>query len=204
MTLSQDYAAATRRYESVITEALDTWKNGLNAMTAPLQAFPTTGHFPAFDAAEAVERQIQLFQKVVDVNSGYARQLAEATNTVAGAVREHIEGLNSVFREQVQSVAEATQVRVGELEDTVRGTADEAVRLQREVQERTEQVQRAERKQTEEAEREERRQARKAARDHYRSLNKNELSDEAAKRNLRKTGTLDELVERLVEDDTKN
>ncbi len=43
MTLTQDYAATARRAESIITEALDAWKNGLNAMTAPLQAFPTHG-----------------------------------------------------------------------------------------------------------------------------------------------------------------
>jgi tRNA uridine 5-carbamoylmethylation protein Kti12 len=183
MTLTHDYAATTRRAESVLTDALDNWKNGLNAITAPLQAFPSNGSlptFPQFDAAEAVELQFQFVKRVVDVNYGYARQLAEATNTVTDAVRQHIEGLSSAVLEQLQSVSEATQSAVDTLEDSVRETADEA----------------------EKAEREQRKAARDAAREHYRSLTKNELSDEAAKRNLRKTGTVDELVERLVADDT--
>jgi len=192
MTVTQDYAANTRRTKSIITEALDAWKNGLNAMTTPLQAFPTTrSTFPQFDATGAVERQFTFFQKVVDVNHDYARQLVEVTNTLSGAVRQHIEGLNTVLLEQVQSVYEVTQDRVEQFEDTVREAADEAERLQREAREEAEQ-----------AEAHERQQARKAAREHYRNLSKNELSDEAAQRNLRKTGTIDELVDRLVEDDT--
>jgi hypothetical protein len=182
MTLTQDFAATTRRAESFLNDALDNWKNGLDAFSTPLQAFPTTGTFPKFDAAEAVELQFKFIQRVVDVNYGYALKLAEATNTVTGAVREHIEGLNTAVFEQLQSVSEATQSVVENLEDSVRETADEA----------------------EKAERDQRRQARNAAREHYRSLTKNELSDEAGKRNLRKTGTVDELVERLVEDDTNN
>jgi tRNA uridine 5-carbamoylmethylation protein Kti12 len=193
MTLTQDYdyTATTRQAESIISDALETWKNGLNAVTAPLQTFPTSTRFPEFDAAEAVERQFTFIKKVVDVNYGYARELAEATNTVTGAVRQHIEGLSAAILEQVQSVSEATQGTVQELENSLQETADEAERLQREAVEQAEQAQQAER-----------RRVRKAARERYRSLTKGELADEAAKRNLRKTGTVDELVDRLVEDDT--
>ena len=180
MTLTHHYAASTRRAESVFTEALETWKKGLDAVSGPLQALPTSGNFPQFDAAKAVEQQFKFFQKVVDVNYGYAYQLAEATNTVTGAVRQHIEGLNTAMLEQIQSVSEAAQSGVEDLEESVRETADKAER----------------------AEREQHRQARKAAREHYRSLSKDELADEAAKRNLPKTGTVDVLVDRLVEDDT--
>jgi hypothetical protein len=194
MPLTYDYNATTRRAESVLTDALDNWKNGLNAFTAPLQALPSAGslpNFPQFDAAEAVELQFNFVKRVTDVNYGYARQLAEATNTVTDAVRQHLEGLNTAVLEQMQSVSQATQSVVDTLEDSVRENADEAERVQRET-----------RQEAEKAERNERRNARNAAREHYRSLTKSELSDEAAKRNLRKTGSIDELVERLVEDDT--
>jgi len=80
--------------------------SSLNAVTVPLQAVPAAGTFPHFDAAEALERQIRVVQQLVDVNAAYARQLAEATNTVADAVRQHLEGLNTVARQQVQSVSE--------------------------------------------------------------------------------------------------
>jgi hypothetical protein len=183
MTLTHDYATTARRAESAVTDALDTWTSGFNAITAPFQALPSTGSFPTFpqfDAAEAVELQFKFVKRLTDVNYGYARQLAEVTNTVNGAVREHLEGLNTAVIEQLQSVSQITQSAVDTVEESVRESAAEA----------------------EKTERAQRKAARTAAREHYRSLTKNELSDEAAKRNLRKTGTVDELVDRLVADDT--
>jgi uncharacterized protein YoxC len=200
MTLTHDYA--TRRAESVFTDALDTWKNGFYAMSAPMQAFPTSVTFPQFDVTDAVERQFKFIQKVVDVNYGYALQLAEASNTVAGAVRQHIEGLNAAFVEQVQGVSEVAQSTVESFEESVRETAEEVQRAQREARDQVEQVEQDAAAKAEQAEREQVREARKAAREHYRSLTRNELADEAAKRNLPKTGTVDVLVHRLVEDDT--
>ena len=198
MTVTNDHAATTtRRAESVVTTALENWKNGLNAVTAPFQAVPTVGAFPQFDVAEAIERQIKVIQQLIDVNAGYARQLAEATNTVTGAVRAHIEGLNTVMVQQVTSVSELTQSNVETLEESVQETADQAERIQREARERAAKVEREQRQLAQKAAREQRQQTR----ERYRSLNKNELSDEAAKRNLPKTGTIDELVERLVEHD---
>ncbi len=220
MTLTNDYAANTRRAESVLTDALDTWKNGLNTLTIPFQAVPTTPHFPTFDVTEALERQVKLMQQVIDVNVEYARQLAQATNTVTGAVRQHIEGLNAAALEQVQTVSEVTQGTVETFEESVRETADQAEQAQREAREQAEQAEREQREQAEQAEREQRehaakvereqrqqeqkaeREKRQQLREHYRSLNKNELTDEAAKRNLPKTGTVDELVDRLVQDVT--
>jgi hypothetical protein len=92
MTQTHDFVTTTRRAESLFTEALDDWKNGLGALTAPFQALPSAGNFPQFDAAEAVELQFNFIKRAVDVNYGYARQLAEATNTVTCAARERIEG----------------------------------------------------------------------------------------------------------------
>ena len=209
MTLTNDYAANTRRAESVLTEALDSWKSGLKTLTAPLQAVPATPQLPQFDFAEALERQVQSMQQVIDVNVRYARQLAEAANTVATAVRQHIEGLNTAVLAQVNSVSEATQSTVETLEESVRETADQAEQAQREQAEQAAQAEREQAEQAAQAEREERQQAakverekRQQVREHYRSLNKNELSEEAAKRNLPKSGTIDELVERVVQDVT--
>jgi phage-related minor tail protein len=242
MTLTNDYTGNTRRAESVLTDALETWKNGLSTLTTPFKAVPTTPTLPQFDVAEALERQVKFIQQVIDINVEYARQLASATDTVTGAVRQHIEGLNTVALEQVQSVSEVTQSSVEVLEESVRETADQAEQAQREAREQAEQAEREQREQAEKAEREQREQAAKAereerqrvarverekreqaeqaerekrqeaqkaerekrqqVREHYRSMNKNELSLEAAKRNLPKSGTVDELVDRLVKDVT--
>ena len=53
------------------------------------------------------------------------------------------------------------------------------------------------------AERQQARQARDQARDRYEGQTKAELSDQLAERDLPKTGNVDELIERLVEADTK-
>ena len=59
------------------------------------------------------------------------------------------------------------------------------------------------RRQKRQAERQKAREARQAAQERYSGLTKAELSEELAKRNLPKTGNVDELVERLVDADTE-
>ena len=54
------------------------------------------------------------------------------------------------------------------------------------------------------AERLERKEAEEKARAPYANLTKAELSEQAAKRDLPKTGTVDELIDRLVEADAKS
>src|SRR3954451_17045061 len=142
MTITPDYTTPTRRAESVFTDALDAWRNGLYALTAPLQAFPTSQTFPQFDLSEAVERQFKLIQKVVDVNHGYAVELAAASNTATGAVRKHIEGLNAALLEQVHSVSDLAQDSLANFEGSVRETADHFERVQRDAREQVEQAER--------------------------------------------------------------
>jgi uncharacterized protein YicC (UPF0701 family) len=185
VTLTQDHADTTRSAESVFTHALEGWRTGLETFTTPLLASPSTGTTvpsPRFDAARVVELQFAFIERVLDVNHEYARQLAEATNTVSGAVRQHLEGLRFAAAEHVHGVTKVTQSGVESLQDSVRETAAGVERAQREAQQR----------------------AVDAAREQYRSLSKNELADEAAKRDLPKTGTVDELIDRLVQDDAHN
>ena len=198
MTVTDNYAANTRRAESVLTNALDGWKNGLNSWTAPFQFLPATPQFPQFDVAEVLEQQVKVLQQFIDVNVEYARQLAEAGNTVSGAVRQHIDGLSTVLFNQIQTVSETVQGTVETFEESVRDTAEQAEQTQREEAKQAEQEEREKRQQAQKVEREKRQQVR----EHYRAMTKNELSEEAAKRNLPKTGTVDDLVDRLVKDVT--
>jgi SAP domain-containing protein len=74
------------------------------------------------------------------------------------------------------------------------------------VREQAEQVRQAEQELAREARKADREQVRRAheeARQRYEGLTKAELSDLLDKRNLPKTGNVDELVERLVEADSK-
>jgi hypothetical protein len=58
-------------------------------------------------------------------------------------------------------------------------------------------------RQARQAEREQAGRAHKRARERYEGLPKAELSDQLAKRELPKTGNVDQLIERLVEADSK-
>src|SRR3954463_15684105 len=202
-TTPDDFAANARRADSVLTSAMETWKNGLDSVTNQFRAFPSVGNLPHVDATEAVERQFAFIQQIVELNHQYARQLAEVANTLTGATRQQIESVSGAVRDQVQPVAEAGRSNVDNLQQTVRDAADQAEQTQREARERAEEAERQQAKDAANAERQERKQAQGKARERYQSLTKNELSDEAGKRNLPKTGTVDELVDRLVADDTK-
>ena len=78
--------------------------------------------------------------------------------------------------------------------------AEQAVRGQAE---RAEQAEQEHARQDRKAEREQARQAHDQARQRYEGLTKAELSDQLAERDLPKTGTVDELTERLIAADSK-
>src|SRR3954469_21549718 len=202
-TNPEDFAANARRAESVLTSALDTWKTGLDSVTNQFRAFPSVGNLPQFDATEAVERQFAFIQQIVELNHQYARQLAEVANTLTGATSQQIESVSGAVRDQIQSVAETARGNVDQFEQTVRDTADQAEQTQREAREQAEEAQRQQVSDAAKAERQERKQAQDQARERYQSLTKSELADEAGKRNLPKTGNVDELGARRVADDTK-
>jgi SAP domain len=87
--------------------------------------------------------------------------------------------------------------------DIVRDKAESAERTARA---QAEQAGQAEKERAREARFAERRQARQAhdkARERYEGFTKAELSDQLAKRQLPKSGNVDELIERLVEADSK-
>jgi hypothetical protein len=69
--------------------------------------------------------------------------------------------------------------------------------------EKAEQAEQELARQARQAEREQARRAHKRARERYEGLTKAELSDQLAKRELPKTGNVDDLIERLVEADSR-
>ena len=158
---------------------------------------------PQIDFTDAVDRQYAFIRRVLELNHQYARSLAEATNTLTGVTRSQFESVGSAMREQAQAVSGAGLESVGQ---AAREQAEQAELVEREVREEREEREQAERQKARDAakaERQQRKEAHDKARERYESLNKTELSDELAKRDLPKTGNVDELIERLVADDTK-
>jgi hypothetical protein len=87
--------------------------------------------------------------------------------------------------------------------DIAREQAENAERAAREQAAKAEQAEKELARQARQADREHARQAHARARQRYESLTKAELSDLLAKRDLPKTGNIDELIERLVEADSR-
>ena len=192
MTSAIDYTAVTRNAQNALTTTLDSWKDGLNSVSDQFRAFPVVGNLPQVDATGAVERQFAFIQQIVDLNHRYARQLAEVADTLTGVTRSQIESVGNVVREQVASVSELAHNGADTVEQTVREQADQAEAAEREQA-----------REAAKAERQARKEAHDKARERYEGLTKAELAEQAAARDLPKTGTLEELVERLVEADTK-
>ena len=128
-------------------------------------------------------------QQTVDINRRLTIKWAEAAGTLSEMVRDRAESAGNLVREKAESAG-----------DLVRDKAESAERTAREQAEQTE------KERAREARFAERRQARQAhdkARERYEGFTKAELSDQLAKRQLPKSGNIDELIERLVEADSK-
>jgi gas vesicle protein len=192
MTSTTDYATTTRSAEKALTTALDSWKDGLSSLTDQFRAVPSFGALPQVDGTQVVERQFAFIKQVVDLNRQYALNLAQAFNDLNGVTREHFDQVGSALRDQVQAVSGAVRSSVDDVEQAARSQAD-----------RVEQEQAQAAKDAAKAERQARKEAHDQARARYEGLNKTELTDELGRRDLAKTGTVDELIERLVADDQK-
>ena len=94
------------------------------------------------------------------------------------------------MRERAESMGDVVRERAVSFEQAAAGQAEQAEQIRHEVAREAHNLERARA-----------RQAHQQARERYEGLTKAELSDMLAKRGLPKTGTVNELVERLVKAD---
>jgi hypothetical protein len=147
---------------------------------------------PQVDLVPAVERYFELVQRTVDISREFTIKWVEAGSMLSGVAREQAESARSLVREQAESAR-----------SLVHEQADKAEQVAREQAEKAEQAEREQAREVRKIERDQARQAHEKARERYEGLTKAELSDQLDRRNLPKTGNVDELVERLVEADSK-
>ena len=173
---TERYRAAASKPVGAVEKMADFWTQGSQKVNDYLPA-----SLPRVDLVPVVERYFELVQRTVDISRDLTLKWAEAAGTLSGVVREQAESVGGMVREQAESA---------------RGF----------VHEQAEKAEQAEKELAREARKAEREQARRAhdkARERYEGLTKAELSDQLEQRDLPKTGTVDELVERLVEADSK-
>jgi len=173
---TQRYSAAASQSASTAEKIADFWTQG----SQRLSDYMLPG-LPQVDLVPVVERYFEFVQRTVDISRDLTIKWAEAAGTLSGAVREQAESVGGLVRGQAESAREFAHEQAGQAQQAERELAREA----------------------RQAEREQARHARDKARERYEGLTKAELSDRLDQRNLPKTGNVDELVERLVEADSK-
>jgi hypothetical protein len=173
---TQRYRAAASQSASTAEKIADFWTQG----SQRLSDYMLPG-LPQVDLVPVVERYFEFVQRTVDISRDLTIKWAEAAGMLSGAVREQSESARDLVREQA-----------GKAEQAVREQAHKAEQAERELA-----------REARKAEREQARHAHENARERYEGLTKAELSDLLDQRDLPKTGNVDELVERLVEADSK-
>jgi hypothetical protein len=164
----------------------DVWTEGARTVTGRLFGLPQ------IDLVPAVERYFALVQRTVDINHRLAVRWAEAAGTLSGVVRDKAGSAGDVMREKAEAAGDIAREQAVKAEQTAREQAAKAEQAEKELA-----------RQARQAEHEHARQAHERARQRYEGLPKAQLSDLLAKRDLPKTGNIDELIERLVEADSR-
>ena len=185
-SMTRQYGAAASQARNAVDKTADVWTEGARAVTGRLFGLPQV------DLVPAVERYFDLVQRAVEINRRLAVRWAEAAGTLSGVVREKAESAGEVVREKAEAAG-----------DIAREQAENAERAAREQAAKAEQAEKELARQARQSERDHARQAHARARQRYEGLTKTELSDLLAKRDLPKTGNIDELIERLVEADSR-
>jgi hypothetical protein len=181
---TERYRAAASQSAGTVEKIADVWTQSSRKLTDRMLP-----GLPQIDLVPVVERYFEFVQRTVDISRDLTLKWAEAAGTLSGAVREQAESVGGLVRDRAESAREFVHEQAGKAEQAAREQAEQAEKeLAREARK---------------AEREQARHAHDKARERYEGLTKAELSDQLDQRNLPKTGNVDELVERLVEADSK-
>jgi hypothetical protein len=173
---TERYRAAASQSASTVEKIADFWAQGSQRLTDRI--LPGV---PQINLVPIVERYFDFVQRTVDISRDLTIKWAETAGTLSGAVREQAESTRDFVHEQAGKAEQAARQQAGKVEEAQKELAREARK----------------------AEREQAKHAHDKARERYEGLTKAELSDLLEQRHLPKTGTVDELVERLVEADGK-
>jgi len=185
-SMTRHYSDAASQARNAADKTADFWTQGTRSLTGLVP------RVPQLDLIPAIERYFDLVQRVVDVNRFLTVKWVEAAGTLTGAVRDQAESAADVVREVPASAGHVVHEQAAQAEQAVREQAEKA-----------EQADRERARQARKTDRELARQAHDKARERYEGLAKADLSDQLAARDLPKTGNVDDLIERLIEADSK-
>jgi hypothetical protein len=184
--MTRQYRAAAGRSGNAAERTADFWTRGARTVTDLVPGLSRV------DLVPAVERYFDLVQRTVDINRHLAVRCAQVVGTLSGAVRNQTESAGDLVREKAEAAGTVMLEQAEKAQQAALEQVEKAEQAESELARRARQ-----------AEREQARQAHKRARERYEGLTKAELSDQLAKRELPKTGNVDDLIERLVKADSR-
>jgi hypothetical protein len=186
MHVTRQYRPAAGRARNAGEKTTGFWTRGARTVTNLVPGVPRV------DLVPAVERYFELVQRTVDINRRLAVRWAKAVGTLSGVARENAESAGDLVREKAQAASNVMHEQAEKAQQAALEQAEQAEQAEKDLVRRARQ-----------AEREQARRAHAKARERYEGRPKAELSDLLAKRELPKTGNVDDLIERLVEADSK-
>jgi hypothetical protein len=188
-TSTESYTAVAGQAREATEKTVETFKQGVAKFTDQANVL---AKIPTVDLTQPVARYFEYVQKSVDLNRELATTWAELVTSLSGTVRQQAERVTEIVKDQTDVVADLAVKRAEQAEDV----ADEQAKLAEEAKKEQD-------RQVKAAERAAAKQAKEQAREPYEGLTKAELSDLLAERELPKTGTVEELIERLVSADSE-
>jgi hypothetical protein len=190
MTTSTElYTSAASQARTATEKAVDTFKKGSQTLADQADVF---AKLPTIDLTEPVQRYFDYVQQTVDNNREFAIKWAELVTSFSASFRDQAQSFGTTVKEQTTKVADLVVEQAAKAEETAKDQVSAAEQAEKDLQ-----------KQAAKAERDAAKKAHEEARAAYEGLTKAELSEHLADRDLPKTGTVDELIERLVADDSK-
>ena len=183
------YTNGAVRAREATEKSAASFKRGVKAFTDQADL---VARLPRLDLTEPVTRYFEFLEQVVDAQRELATQWARMVASLSDTVREQVQKVSGLVTDEVDAVA-----------DLATRPARQAQELAQEQAARVEEAAREQERGAKRVDRSAARQEGQQARKRYEGLTKVELVDQLAQRGLPKTGTVDELVDRLVSADSQ-
>ena len=188
-TSTESYTAAAGQVRETTEKSVVAFRQGAEKF---IDQATVVAKMPTVDLTQPVARYFEYVQKSVDLYRELATKWAELVTSLSGTVREQAEQVTSIAKDQTNAVSDLVVEQAEKAEDVAN---EQAAQVEEAKQEQEKQARAAERAAA--------KQAKDQAREPYEGLTKAELSDILAERELPKSGTVEELTERLVSADSE-
>ena len=175
MSTTTDYATRIQQAQETISSVSEARVRDAKAL---LHLVPTPGN-GFLSPSDVMDQNVRIAKSFLEVNVNYVKELAIA-------VRNHVIGLTGVLVDEVATTAKLANAQAEKAEEAAIDQAEEIVRAERAAARRAKKA------------------AADAAAERYQDMTKIELSEALAARDLPKTGNVDELRDRLIENDLQD